>query len=155
MVYSANDSERNYSLERINPDIPADNSTNWGQSIPEGGTQGAINSLFAEYKRTDVSLAVTPRHFTPDGDGIDETSVISFNLPSLRNEITLRIYDRRGHLLRENSQVYGGEAGEWIWDGKDSRSEIVPTGLYIVFLLIEDAEGSARSIEKAVISVGR
>jgi hypothetical protein len=155
VVYSANDAERNYSLERINPDIPADNSTNWGQSIGEGGTPGAVNSIFAEYKRTDVALAVTPRHFTPDGDGIDETSVISFNLPYLRNEITLQIYDRRGHLLREHSDLYGGEAGEWIWDGKDSRDETVPTGLYIVFLLIEDVGGGARSIEKAVVSVGR
>jgi hypothetical protein len=155
VIYSGDETERNYSLERINPGISSDNSTNWGQSIGEGGTPGAVNSIFAEYKRTDVALAVTPRHFTPDGNGADETSVISFNLPYLRNEITLQIYDRRGHLLRENSDLYGGEAGEWIWDGKDSRDETVPTGLYIVFLLIEDADTGARSIEKTVVSVGR
>jgi len=155
VIYSGNDAERNYSLERINPDIPANNSTNWGQSALEGGTPGARNSVFAEYKRTDVALSVTPAHFTPDGDGVDEMSVVSFNLPYLRNEVTLKIFDRRGHLLRENSQVYGGEAGEWVWDGKDSRDEIVPTGLYVVFLLIEDAGSGARSIEKEVVSVGR
>lgn len=155
VVYSGSDTESNYSLERINPGITAGNPTNWGQSVPEGGTPGVVNSIFAEYKRTDVALAVTPRHFTPDGDGVDETSVISFNLPYLRNDVMLKIYDRRGHLLRENSDMYGGEAGEWVWDGKDSRDKTVSTGLYIVFLLIEDAEGSARSIEKTVVSVGR
>jgi hypothetical protein len=155
VIYSGSDARRNYSLERINPAIPAENSTNWGQSVAEGGTPGTVNSIFAEYKKTDVSLAVTPRHFTPDGDGKDEMSVISFNLPYLRNEVTLKIYDRRGHLLRENSDLYGGESGEWIWDGKDRRDETVPTGLYIVFLLVEDADGGARSIEKAVVSVGR
>ena len=155
VIYSGDETERNYSLERINPGISSDNSTNWGQSIPEGGTPGAVNSVFAEYKRTDVALAVTPRHFTPDGDGEDETSVISFNLPYLRNDITLQIYDRRGHLLRGHSDLYGGETGEWIWDGKDSRQETVPTGLYVVFLLIEDADNGTRSIEKTVVSVGR
>jgi hypothetical protein len=155
VVYSGDQTDGNYSLERINPDIPTDNATNWGQSIGEGGTPGAVNSVFAEFKRTDVALAVTPRHFTPDGDGMDEMSVVSFNLPYLRNEVTLQIYDRRGHLLLENTQVYGGETGEWIWDGEDKRGETVPTGLYIVFLLIEDAESGARSIEKEVVSVGR
>ncbi len=155
VVYSSGDSERNYSLERINPEISSDNPTNWGQSVGEGGTPGEVNSVFAEYKRTDVSLAVTPEHFTPDGDGVGETCVISFNLPYLRNEVTVKIYDRRGHLLQDNSENYGGERGEWIWDGKDKRGETVPTGLYIVFLLIEDADGGARSIEKTVVSVGR
>jgi hypothetical protein len=155
VIYSGSNAERNYSLERINPDISSDNSTNWGQSVTEGGTPGVINSIFAEYKRSDVSLAVNPKHFTPDGDGVDEMSVVSFNLPYLRNEVMLKIFDRRGHLLRENSGVYGGEIGEWVWDGKDSRDEIVPTGLYVVFLLIEDADTGVRSIEKEVVSVGR
>jgi len=155
VFYSGNDDERNFSLEKVNPDIPSDNPTNWGQSVPEGGTPGTVNSIFAEYKRTDVSLTVTPRHFTPDGDGEHETSIISFNLPYLRNEVTLRIYDRRGHLLRENPQLYGGEEGTWIWDGKDERGEVVATGLYIVLLVIEDADESARTVEKAVVSVGR
>jgi hypothetical protein len=155
VVYAGSDFDRNYSLERINPDISALNSTNWGQSVPQGGTPGAVNSLFAEYKRTEIALDVNPKHFTPDGDGIDETCVISFNLPYLRNEVSLRIYDRRGHLLCENSANYGGEQGVWIWDGKGNSDEIVSTGLYIVFALIKDADGPARSIEKTVVSVGR
>jgi hypothetical protein len=155
VIYYGDEVEGNYSLERVNPGISADNSTNWGQSVPEGGTPGETNSIFAEYRREDLSLAVTPRHFTPDGDGKDETSVVSFNLPYLRNEVMLKIFDRRGHLLRENSQVYGGETGEWIWDGKDKRGEVVPTGLYIVLLVIEDADESARTVEKEVVSVGR
>jgi len=155
VVYTGSDTDRNYSLERINPDISALNPTNWGQSIPQGGTPGAVNSLFAEYKRTEIALDVSPRHFTPDGDGVDETCVISFNLPYLRNEVTLKIYDRQGHLLRENSASYGGEQGVWIWDGKGNADEIVTTGLYIVFALIKDTDGSARSIEKTVVSVGR
>lgn len=155
MVYTGDETETNFSLERINPEISANNSTNWGQSVMAGGTPGAVNSIFAEYKRENVSLAVAPEHFTPDGDGIDETCVISFNLPYLRNEVALKIYDRKGHLLREFSNSYGGESGECIWDGKDRKEETVPTGLYIVFLLIEDADGSTRSIEKTVVSVGR
>jgi len=155
VVYDGDETDGNFSLERVNPEIPSDNSTNWGQSVLEGGTPGTVNSVFAEYKRTDVSLAVTPPHFTPDGDGVDETCVISFNLPYMRNDVTLKIYDRKGHLLRENIESYGGESGEWIWDGKDRKDETVSTGLYIVFLLIEDMDESARSIEKTVVSVGR
>ncbi len=155
VIYSASDAERNYSLERINPEISTNNPSNWGQSVSEGGTPGRVNSIFAEYKRSDVSLDVTPAHFTPDGDGENETCVVSFNLPYLRNEVTIKIYDRRGHLLCENSQDHGGERGEWVWNGKDRKAETVPTGLYIVFLMIEDLEGSSRSIEKVVVSVGR
>jgi len=155
VVYGGDETDGNFSLERVNPEIPSNNSTNWGQSVLEGGTPGAINSVFAEYKKSNVSLAVTPPHFTPDGDGVDETCVISFNLPYMRNDITLKIYDRRGHLLCENIGSYGGESGEWIWDGKDRKDEVVPTGLYIILLLIEDIDNSARSIEKTVVSVGR
>ncbi len=155
VVYAGDETDGNFSLERVNPGIPSNNPTNWGQSVTEGGTPGAVNSVFAEYKKADVSLAVNPKHFTPDGDGIDETCVISFNLPYMRNDVTLKIYDRKGHLLRENIESYGGESGEWVWDGKDRKDETVPTGLYVVFLLIEDADNSARSIEKAVVSVGR
>jgi len=155
VLYSGDEVDVNYSLERVNADISGDNSTNWGQSLPEGGTPGEVNSIFAEYRREDLSLSVTPRHFTPDGDGEDETSVISFNLPYLRNEVILKIFDRRGHLLRENSGVYGGGTGEWIWDGKDKRGEVVPTGLYIVLLVIENPDELARTVEKAVVSVGR
>jgi len=155
VVYDGDETDGNFSLERVNPEIPSNNSTNWGQSVMEGGTPGAVNSVFAEYKKADVSLAVNPKHFTPDGDGIDETCIISFNLPYLRNEVTLKIYDRRGHLLCENVGSYGGESGEWVWNGKDRKDETVSTGLYIVFLLIEDADNFARSIEKTVVSVGR
>jgi hypothetical protein len=155
VIYSGDEVDGNYSLERVNPDISGGNSTNWGQSVTEGGTPGEANSIFAQYKRENLSLAVTPRHFTPDGDGEDETSIVSFNLPYLRNEVMLKIFDRRGHLLRENSQFYGGETGEWIWDGKDKRGEVVPTGLYIVLLVIENMDESTRTVGKAVVSVGR
>ena len=155
VVYSGDETATNFTLERINPEIPADNSTNWGQSVMAGGTPGEVNSIFADYKRENVALAVTPEHFTPDGDGVDETCVISFNLPYVRNQVTLKIYDRKGHLLREFLNSYGGESGEYIWDGKGRKDEIVATGLYVVFLLIEDVDNSARSVEKAVVSVGR
>lgn len=155
LFYKGSFANRNYSLERVNPEISSSNPTNWGSSVFPGGSPGEKNSIFAQYKKEKVNLAVFPKHFTPNGDGIDEMSVISFGLPYLRNKVTIKIYDRRGHLLRENSNLYGGETGEWVWDGKDQKGEVVPIDLYIVFLLIENIDGFEKVVDKTVISVGR
>lgn len=154
-VYSANDAERNYTLERVSPNIGNENPSNWGQSILQGGTPGSVNSIFAEYKQEEVSLLVTPEHFTPDGDGIDESCVISFELPYTRNEVTIGVYDRRGHLLLEKRGLYGGDRGEWVWDGRDNKGDIVTTGLYIVFLSVSDIDTNISSYRKTVVSVRR
>lgn len=154
-VYSANDAERNYTLEKVSPDIRSENPSNWGQSIMQGGTPGLRNSIFAEYKPEEISLLVTPEHFTPNGDGINESCVISFELPYTRNEVTIRIYDRRGHLLKEKRGFYGGERGEWVWTGRDNKGDTVNTGLYIIFLSMRDMDTNISSFRKIVVSVGK
>ncbi|MCK4226163.1 lamin tail domain-containing protein [candidate division WOR-3 bacterium] len=154
-VYSAGATERNFTLERVSPNIESENSSNWGQSIMSGGTPGDRNSIFAEYKSEEVGLLVTPRHFAPDGNGLDESCVISFRLPYMRNDVTVRIYDRRAHLLREKKGVYGGDRGEWVWDGKNNRGNVVNTGLYVVFLSVKDCDSNTSSYKKTVVSVGR
>ncbi len=153
-IYKGTDAERNHSIERVSPDIGSDNPSNWGESIEEGGTPGGCNSIYAEYRPEELTLAITPRHFTPDGDGVDEVCVISFSLPYNRNDVTIRIYDRGGHLLKEKSSYYGGDRGEWVWDGRDYGGNKVPTGLYIVFLLIKDLDNVSSLVKKAVVSVG-
>ena len=120
-----------------------------------GGTPGSRNSIFAEYEPDVVSLSVTPEHFTPDGDGIDESCVISFELPYMRNDVKIAIYDRRGHLLREERGAYGGNRGDWVWDGRDKKNDYVKTGLYIIYLQVSDMDSNAASYRKAVVSVGK
>jgi hypothetical protein len=154
-IYNANDAERNYSLEKVSPDIYSGNLSNWGQSLFQGGTPGLCNSIFAPYKVEDTSLLVTPDHFTPNEDGMNENCVISFELPYIRNNVNIRIFDRRGHLLIEKNGFFGGERGEWIWNGRDRKGNIVGTGLYIVFLSVYDMDNNNSSIRKTVVSVGK
>lgn len=155
LIYNGNDAERDYTLERVNPNITSRLPSNWGESLYDKGTPGFKNSIYTEYRPEEISLSVYPRHFSPNGDCIDERCLITFRLPYLRNEVTIRIYDRRGHLMKEERGVYGGEKGEWIWDGRDRSGGIVKTGLYIIFLLVNDMNSENLTCQKAVVSVER
>lgn len=74
------------SLERLLPEGPSNDPASWTSSPdPSGGTPGRPNA--ARLQTTpplpeQPDLEVTPSPFSPDGDGIDDVTVIRFRLPT-------------------------------------------------------------------------
>lgn len=142
------------SLERINPDLASNDSSNWSTSVaPAGATPGAENSIFTRVVPSEVTLEVEPNPFSPDGDGRDDFAVISYKLPVTTAFVNVKIYDMHGRLIRflANQQPSGAH-GSFLWDGRDDENRPARVGLYIVFLQALNARaGVLKTAKKTVV----
>jgi hypothetical protein len=143
------------SLERINPDLPSNDQGNWSTCAdPRGGTPGQQNSIFTRLKRASSRLSFFPNPFSPDGDGIEDVTVMSYNLSTPVSLIRVRIFDAHGRLIRNlaNGEP-GGSHGEIVWNGFDDSGRKVRMGIYVG--LVEAIAGNGESVEtvKGVVVV--
>ena len=144
---------RGVSLERVRPDMPVGDANNWGSSVaPEGSTPGRENSIHVEALPSVGTLDVAPNPFTPDGDGIDDRTVIGYDLPVARATARLTVFDALGRpraMLQDHAAV--PERRELIWDGSGSDGSPLPSGLYVLYLeAINAREGVLVTAKKAV-----
>jgi len=150
-----NESSPGYSVERVNPDVYSDVESNWGPSVYAGGSPGEKNTIFAEKIQKKLKLQISPQYFTPDGDGKNERTIVSFTLPFQRNKVDIMIFDRQGHLRKKESNLKGGEEGYYIWDGRDRNERILATGIYIVYVRIGNMDTRKFVAEKATVYLGK
>jgi hypothetical protein len=148
---------RGVSLERVRPDMPANDPNNWGSSVaPSGSTPGRPNSIYLPERPAHGSLGVLPNPFSPDGDGIDDRTVVRFDLPVARATARLSVFDLRG---RRRATLLDHEAvasrTQLIWDGGGADGEILPTGLYVLFLEAISAREGVLVEAKAPVALVR
>ena len=144
----------NPSLERINPELFANNRLNWGPCVHrKRATPGEKNSIFSELITHHQSISAHPDPFSPDNDGIDDVTVISGSLPELRSAIRVRIFDMRGRLtrtLKENQ--FSGSHFNLVWDGLDDLGRRARIGIYLIFLEeINESQGILRELRCSVV----
>lgn len=137
------------SLERINPWLPTADARNWSTCTDaSGGTPGKQNSIFAISMPSGAALSFSPNPFSPDGDGFEDHTIISYQVPTTVALIRVRIFDSKGRLVRTlaNNEPSGSN-GQLIWDGFSDSREKVRIGIYIV--LLESLDTIGREIQKA------
>lgn len=142
-------------LERINPELPSTDRRNWSTSAnPLGGTPGKQNSIHTVSVPSSASLSFSPNPFSPDGDGFEDFTVISYEVPTSAALVRIRIYDARGRLVRTlaNSDPSGAR-GSLIWDGMNDNRDRVRMGIYIVLLEALDSNGVTVHATKGVVVV--
>jgi len=129
------------SLERVSPEIPAQDSTNWGSCVdPSGSTPGARNSLFVTPKAGGGQISASPNPFSPDGDGWDDRTVVTVEIPAKSALARIYIYDVMGRLVRRLlDQETIGSTRSVVWDGKNDRGEVLEMGMYVLYLEAIDA----------------
>lgn len=151
--------EKGISLERINPDLLSDDRSNWGSSVAiTGATPGIKNSIYVKVVPSNVSIFCSPTPFSPDGDGRDDYTIISYNLPFKFAKVKLYIYDVHGRLVKKLlEQKESGSAHSIIWDGRDESDNILTTGIYIVYLeaVDRDSENVSRSKTTVILAKRR
>ena len=85
---------------------------------------------------------IIPGVVTPNGDGINEQSDISYTLVQLQQpvQIDVDILDLSGRRVRTLfSAMASSGSFNWTWDGRDERSRTVPPGIYLARVAV-DAE---------------
>ncbi len=109
-----------------------------GQSISSAVSEAGRYAVFAEGAEVSGSggiggLALTPRVFSPGGSFANSQAAVSFVL-GRSGEVTVRVYNRAGRLVREvvSGQYLGAGTNVVRWDGRDEGGAVVAEGLYLV-----------------------
>ena len=146
--------DKGVTLERINPLFSSNDSSNWSSCVDViGSTPGKLNSIYVEHLPSDAQLSISPNPFSPDGDGRDDVTFITYQLPFNLSQINIKIYDIRGRLIRSilNNQPSGTQ-NSIIWDGKDNDGHVCRMGIYIVYLkAIHYEKGVVKTLKKTVV----
>lgn len=141
------------SLEKINPVLASNDSTNWSSSVSiPGGTPGEKNSIFTQTLPAEAGLSIAPNPFSPDNDGEKDFTIISYEVPITTASVNIKIYDLRGRLVRflANNQA-SGSTNSIVWDGHDDTGRLSRIGIYVVFLQALNAEAGLLSIQKKTV----
>ncbi|HOY37706.1 MAG TPA: lamin tail domain-containing protein [Bacteroidales bacterium] len=133
------------SLERIDFVEPTQAASNWHSASGDVGyaTPGYQNS---QYRPSSVdainSLVPDPRVFSPDNDGYNDRLNILYQFENAGTVATIAIYDSKGRFityLAKNESL--SAQGVLFWDGLDTRNQICPIGIYIIYAEMYDATG--------------
>lgn len=130
-----------HTLERRDPEAPAEEPWNWGRSALPGGTPLGANSVTlgaAALGSLELSAQYWSRSAAPAG------LRVGYHLEWIAARVDLRILDLQG---RRRRQLHSGPSGARFtidWDGEDDGGRPLPSGPYLVFLEARPVEGDGR-----------
>jgi hypothetical protein len=96
-----------------------------------------------------LEVSVSPVTFTPNGDGINDIGIISYDIFEITGSVSVivEIRDLSGRLVR---RVYSGDdligPHEREWDGRDVSGEIVPPGVYVYQISVDTDKGKTDKV---------
>ncbi|MBD3617806.1 MAG: lamin tail domain-containing protein [Gracilimonas sp.] len=143
-------------LERINPEGPSNDKSNWSSSTRvNGGTPGEQNSIFQESGAGPVNTGITftPNPFSPDDDGFEDNLFINYKLDESDYLLRVHIFDRYGRKVRKLADGFqAGFEGSLIWDGRTDDNRNNRVGIYIVlFEAYNSAIGKNVTFKETVV----
>lgn len=142
-----------YSLERVDPDRPTNDNTNWQTAADVAGraTPGFLNSQYAKSPGAGGELSIEPAIFSPDNDGFQDVLNIAytFNEPGyVGNMVIYDLAGRESRRLMESLQL--GTEGTISWNGLLDSGSLARMGPYIVVLEVFDLAGDVQKFKKTV-----
>lgn len=148
-----NDTE-GVSLERISHIMPPQNKNNWTSASSSSGygTPGMINSQYMPDEKTPAWISVLPKIFSPNNDGHDDFASININVNEqgkIANAVIYDISGRRVRYMLRNELL--GTKNRFIWDGCDDRSQLMPSGIYIIATQIFDLNGNVSKYKNCIV----
>ncbi len=151
------DNPEGVSLERIDPDGPSQDPSNWHSAASTAGygTPGYKNSQYKLMDPAGTAFRVEPSLFSPDNDGRDDIATLRYEVSEPGFVANITIFDAAGRPVRtwvRNGTM--GLQGYWNWDGLGDRGQQLPVGLYIIFTEIFNLAGK-KSIHKNTVVLAR
>ena len=148
------DDNEGVSLERIDPDGPSQNETNWHSAASTAGygTPTYKNSQYKLLNAITATIQVTPKVFSPDNDGRDDIATIQYEVTEPGFIANITIFDAAGRPIRNlvrNGTL--GLKGYWNWDGLDDKGNKLPVGTYIIFTEIFNLQGKKSTFKNPVV----
>ena len=146
------------SLERINPNKPTQDSTNW-HSAAEGvgfATPGYRNSQYSEASSNGGEISIEPEIFSPNNDGHNDIVNINYQFDTGGYTANAIVFDSRGRQVRKlAASELLGTSGSFTWDGVNDKHEKAAIGIYIVFVEVFRLDGTVKSFKKTCVLASR
>jgi hypothetical protein len=145
-------------LERIDPEGVSMEKSNWRSAASDVGygTPSYQNSQYGLFQNRIANIAVTPRIFSPDGDGVDDAATIKYVFTQGSAVANVFIYDATGRQVRhlvKNGTI--GTAGIFVWDGLDEKGQRLPIGQYIIYSEVFTLEGKKQHFKNVIVLARR
>jgi hypothetical protein len=148
------DDENGVSLERIDPDGPSQEATNWHSAASTAGygTPTYKNSQFKLLQRINASIETTPKVFSPDNDGRDDILTIQYKTTEPGYVANINIYDANGRPVKTLvSNAILGLQGSWNWDGLDNKKMKLPVGTYVILTDLFNLRGKKETFKNVIV----
>ncbi len=152
------------SLERINPNKPSSDASNWQSAAQTAGyaTPGRQNS---QYKISDSTSKSTQsrrifeldkKTFSPDSDGFDDFLTLNYSFDKSGNVASIFIFDDKGRRVKTliNNALLSVE-GNIIWQGDTDEGLKVRQGIYILSIEWVSPMGKVEREKLACYVAGR
>jgi hypothetical protein len=146
------DDQNGVSLERIDMDANTQDQNNWHSAAASVGfgTPGYNNSVLTEVDAGN-EVAIQPEVFTPNGDGLDDFTLINYNFSQNGYVVNITIFDSRGRAIKQLVRnETPGVQGFYKWDGLSDEGEKARSGLYIILIDLFDLNGNSKKFKKEV-----
>jgi hypothetical protein len=147
------------SLERLDPDRPTQAAANWhsaAQSV-DFATPTSVNSQYFDRSvLTGENWQVSPRVFSPDGDGFDDYMLLNFKNINPGTFAQIKIFDAGGRLVRylANNQFLATE-GSIQWDGTTDEGIKTAIGIYTIYIQVFDLNGKVTELKETCVVAAR
>ncbi len=141
------------SLERVDPDRPVDDNTNWHSAAEAAGyaTPGYRNSQFSENPEPTGELTINPAIFSPDNDGYQDLLTVAYRLDEPGFTGTMIVFDVAGRevvKLIDNELL--GTSGAVSWNGIMESGDLARMGAYVVVFEAFDLQGNVERFRETV-----
>jgi len=148
------DNEDGVSLERIDPNAPTQEASNWHSAASTAGygTPTYKNSQYKLVQPINATIEVNPKVFSPDNDGYNDIATIQYKTTEPGYVANITIFDAAGRPIRNlvrNGTL--GLQGYWNWDGLDDIGNKLPIGTYIIFTEIFNLQGKKQQFKNTVV----
>jgi hypothetical protein len=145
-------------LERIDPNDSSQKQSNWHSASSTGGygTPTYKNSQYKQTNSANAVIEVSPKVFSPDNDGHDDITTISYEVTEPGYVANITIFDANGRLVRyfiKNALL--GLKGSWNWDGLNENGQKLPVGTYIIYAEIFNLQGKKKQFKNTVVLARR
>ena len=130
---------------------------NWSTSVNHiGATPGEQNSIFTIKLQSQSNLTISPNPFSPDNDGFEDFTIISYILTQPIAQVKVKIYDSKGRLVKIlDNNLASGSTGSIIFNGLDDDGNPLRIGIYIVYLEALNQNSGTVEAMKAALVVAR
>ncbi len=146
------------SLERVDPDRPTDDPTNWHSAAAEVNfaTPGYRNSQFAPAPAPRGSITIDPAIFSPDNDGYQDLLTITYAFDEPGFVGTMKVFDLAGREVKTlMNNLLLGTSGAVSWDGMMDTNELARMGPYVIYMEAYDLAGNVEKFRKTVVLAHR